>query len=68
MLKIAGVRGHPALRILIGGAVIAIGWARHGATSALIVGAVLVLWGIAAVLGLAGGAPGDAPRPGRRSR
>ena len=52
MLKLAGVQTHPALRILIGAALIVLGIARDRATVPLIIGGVLVVWGIAAVLDL----------------
>jgi hypothetical protein len=63
MLRMAGVRVHPALRILIGAVILGIGLMRHHATPALVVGAVLIAWGIAAVLGLARG--GDEARSTR---
>ncbi len=50
MLKMTGARLHPAVRILIGAGVIAIGLVRHG-TTPLIVGGALIVWGVAAVLG-----------------
>ena len=50
MLRMAGVQGHPAVRILIGVVLIALGIARHTGAGTVI-GIVLVLWGIAAVLG-----------------
>jgi hypothetical protein len=62
MLKMAGIDTHPAVRILIGVAVIALGIAR-GAMVALIVGGVLVVWGIVAVLSRA-----DAGSRTRQSR
>jgi hypothetical protein len=55
MLRMAGVQAHPAVRILIGGVLIALGIARHDAVPALVVGTVLIVWGFAAVLALAGG-------------
>ena len=54
MLRMAGVQLHPAVRILIGGVLIALGVARH-TIPGLVVGIVLVVWGLAAVLGLATG-------------
>jgi hypothetical protein len=62
MLKQAGVRTHPGLRIVIGVIIGALGWAR-GTTAPLIIGGVLVVWGLLAVLSLAVGAGG-----GRGSR
>ena len=53
MLKMAGVQLHPAVRILIGGVLIAVGIGRH--TAPLVVGILLVVWGLAAVLGLTAG-------------
>jgi hypothetical protein len=53
VLKLAGVQTHPALRILIGAVLIAVGVARHDAGVPLIVGGVLIVWGIAAVLSVA---------------
>jgi energy-coupling factor transporter transmembrane protein EcfT len=63
-LKMAGVRPHPALRILIGAVFLAIGFLRHG-TAPLIIGGVLIVWGVVAVLGLSGGESEDTgvPRP-----
>ena len=58
MLKMAGVQLHPGVRILIGAVVIAIGLLRHG-TMPLIVGGALIVWGVAAVLGLASGGAED---------
>jgi uncharacterized membrane protein YidH (DUF202 family) len=49
MLRMAGVQGHPAVRILIGVVLIALGIARHTAAG-MVIGVVLVLWGFAAVL------------------
>lgn len=66
MLKMAGVRLHPAVRILIGGVLIALAIARHTALG-LVVGVLLVVWGFAAVLGLTAGGP-DASSEERRSR
>lgn len=54
MLKMAGVQTHPAIRIVIGVIIGAIGLARD-TTVPLIVGGVLVVWGIVAVLGMAVG-------------
>ncbi len=50
MLKMAGVETHPAVRILIGAVLVVLGLARHSATPALFIGAVLVLWGLVAVV------------------
>jgi len=66
MLRMAGVQLHPAVRILIGGVLIALGIARHTALG-VVVGIVLVVWGLAAVLGLTAG-DRDADPQQRRSR
>jgi hypothetical protein len=66
MLKMAGVQLHPAVRILIGGVLIALAIARH-TTLGLFVGIVLVVWGFAAVLGLMAGGR-DAESQQRRSK
>jgi len=66
MLRMAGVRLHPAVRVLIGAVILGIGLTRHHATPALVIGAVLIVWGLAAVLGLAGGDDGEARSTGRR--
>jgi len=58
MLKMAGVQTHPAIRIVIGVIIGAIGLARD-TTVPLIVGGVLVVWGIVAVLGMAVGDGGQ---------
>lgn len=50
MLKMTGVQLHPRVRILIGAVFVAIGLLRHNGIAMLIVGGVLVAWGIAAVL------------------
>ena len=52
MLKMAGLQTHPALRIVIGIVIGAIGVARN-TTAPLVIGGVLVAWGIVAVLGMA---------------
>jgi hypothetical protein len=65
MLKMAGIQTHPALRILIGVALIALGIARHRATVPLIIGGVLIVWGIAAVLDLTRSGR-DQPRSGKQ--
>ena len=54
MLRMAGVQLHPAVRILIGGVLIAVGIGRHTAPG-LVVGILLVVWGVAAVLDLTAG-------------
>ena len=66
MLRMAGVQTHPAMRILIGGVLIALGIARH-TVPGLVIGIVLVVWGLAAVLGLTVG-DRDADSQQRRSR
>jgi len=66
MLRMAGVQLHPAVRVLIGGVLIALGIARH-TVPGLVVGIVLVVWGLAAVLGLTVG-DRDADSQQRRSR
>lgn len=64
MLKMTGAPLHPGIRILIGAVVIAIGLVRHS-TAPLIIGGVLIVWGVAAVLGLAGGAAEQSRSPRR---
>jgi hypothetical protein len=49
MLRMAGVQGHPAVRILVGVVLIALGIARQTGAG-IVIGVVLVLWGIAAVM------------------
>jgi len=66
MLRMAGIQLHPAVRVLIGGVLIALGIARH-TIPGLVVGIVLVVWGLAAVLGLATG-DRDADPQQRQSR
>ena len=66
MLRMAGVRAHPALRILIGAVILGVGLMRHHATPALVIGAVLIVWGVAAMLGLAGGDDDEARSTGER--
>ena len=66
MLRMAGVQLHPAVRVLIGGVLIALGIARH-TVPGLVIGIVLVVWGLAAVLGLTVG-DRDADSQQRRSR
>jgi hypothetical protein len=51
VLKLAGVQLHPGVRVLIGGALIALGVALDGAVPMIVIGSALVLWGIVAVLG-----------------
>lgn len=64
MLKQAGVQTHPAMRIVIGVIIGALGLAR-GATAPVIIGGALVMWGIVAAVGSAGsGSTGDG---GKRS-
>ena len=60
MLRLAGVRLHPAMRLVIGLAFLAVGLARHGGGKAMmVVGAVLLVWalidGAGRVLGAASG-------------
>jgi hypothetical protein len=52
MLGLAGIRLHPALRIAIGAALVAGGLALPAARPLAIVGAALLLFGIASALGL----------------
>ena len=66
MLRMAGIQLHPAVRVLIGGVLIALGIARH-TIPGLVVGIVLVVWGLAAVLGLTAGNR-DADPQQRQSR
>lgn len=49
MLKLAGVQLHPAYRFLIGGAFVLVGVARGGAIPIIVVGGVLILWGLVAL-------------------
>jgi hypothetical protein len=58
MLKMAGVQTHPAIRILIGVVIGTIGLASN-TTAPLIIGGVLVAWGILAVLTMAVGDGGE---------
>jgi hypothetical protein len=64
MLRMAGVQTHPALRILIGGILIVLGLVR-GTAPGVVIGVVLVIWGVAAVLGLAAGHRDGGPRQRR---
>ncbi len=52
MLRLAGIRFHPAARALAGAAVLAIGLARHHATAMIVIGGALLVWGVVGVGGL----------------
>lgn len=58
MLKMTGLELYPAIRIVIGAVIGGIGLARDS-TVPLIIGGVLVVWGILAVLALAVGDGGQ---------
>jgi len=58
MLKMAGLELHPAIRLVIGVIIGGIGLIR-GSTAPLIIGGVLVAWGIVAVIGMAVGDGGQ---------
>ena len=50
MLRLAGVRLHPGVRTLIGGALVAVGLIGHTGPGIVVVGAALVAWGAIDVL------------------
>ncbi|MGH2893969.1 MAG: hypothetical protein ACRDPM_12000 [Solirubrobacteraceae bacterium] len=52
------MKTHPAIRIVLGAIILAIGLARD-TTGPLIIGGALVVWGIVAVLALAVGDGGE---------
>jgi len=58
MLKLAGIESHPALRAVIGAALLVAGIARH-ATAMTAIGVALVLWSLAG--GQFGRSRSDAP-------
>jgi hypothetical protein len=53
MLKMAGVRLSPAVRLVIGAALIALGLARHTATPLIVIGAAFLVFGVASLLSAA---------------
>jgi hypothetical protein len=53
MLRMAGVRLSPALRLVIGAALIALGLARHTATPLIVIGAAFLVFGVASLVGTA---------------
>ncbi|MGZ4168921.1 MAG: hypothetical protein ACXVSA_19540 [Solirubrobacteraceae bacterium] len=55
MLKMAGVRLHPGMRVVLGAVLIAVGLARHDATPLLVIGGALLLFGVAGMVGAASG-------------
>ncbi len=68
MLKIAGVQLHPGVRILIGAVFVGIGLMRHNGTAMMIIGGLLVVWGIAAVLDVGAVRARDGRQDERRRR
>lgn len=54
MLALAGIRLHPAVRAAIGAAVVALGLALHLGVPVIVLGAMLLLWGLATLAGVAG--------------
>jgi len=53
MLRMAGVRLSPALRLVIGAGLIALGLARHTATPLIVIGAAFLVFGMAGLVGTA---------------
>jgi hypothetical protein len=51
MLRMAGIKLHPAMRLAIGAGLIAIGLARHNATPLIVIGAAFVVFGVASLVG-----------------
>jgi hypothetical protein len=52
MLRMAGIKLHPAMRLAIGAGLIAIGLARHNATPLIGIGAAFVVFGVASLVGM----------------
>jgi hypothetical protein len=63
-----GLRLHPALRVLIGVALIAAGLALHRGLVLVAIGTVLALYGLAATLGLVEADADAEPRTDGQSR
>jgi hypothetical protein len=63
-----GVRLHPAVRVLIGAAMIAAGLALHRGIALVVLGVVLALYGIAGALGLTGDDAAPEPDGAGQSR
>jgi membrane-bound ClpP family serine protease len=51
MLRLAGVRLHPGIRLVIGAALVAFGLWRHDAAPAIVIGGALILFGLAGLVG-----------------
>lgn len=59
MLKIAGVRLHPGMRVLLGMGLIALGLLKHNATPLIVIGAIVGLLGIVSMVSSAARASDD---------
>jgi hypothetical protein len=53
MLRMAGVRLSPAVRLVIGAALIALGLARHTAAPLIVIGAAFLVFGAVSLFGTA---------------
>jgi hypothetical protein len=53
MLRMAGVRLSPAVRLVIGAALIALGLARHTAAPLIVIGAAFLVFGVVSLFGTA---------------
>jgi hypothetical protein len=51
MLRMAGFRFHPGMRVLLGMALIAAGLLRHNATPLIVIGAVVGALGLVSLVG-----------------
>ena len=68
MLRMAGIRLHPGMRVLLGIVLMGVGLLKHHAAPLIVIGAVVGLLGLVSMAGGAagGGDDGDTHRDRRR--